>query len=566
MSKNQNEDPKKQLEEAAEASEETAASAAEIEAAEETAAKKKHERTPEEDAERALNKVKRRKKLKYGTLATVITVVVVAIVVVANVISNVLDKRYNWNIDLTSSGLYEIDEQTVSYLNQLTTDIDVAVMAEETYYNTNSKFKVVQETLNRFAAESNGHITIKYIDMTQNPDAVKPYSDYYSGEFAEGDVVMKNGELVRAVSFDELIKTEQSYDYTNYQNPVVTKYSFIGEQSLLSAIMGVTDLNPITIAFLDKMNGGSTYNQNDILCYNTMQELLEKNNYKVQSLDISTDAIPEECTVAILPGPSSDLTEAQIQKLTDFLYDGGQYGKKLLYFASPYQGETKKLDEFLEVWGIGIGQDLVLEGNTASAQYVQIAVAGRGINANSVPIVTPTDAEVNKNLVASKQPLVAPYCRNVKQLFETNSGRTTKALLTTADTAFLYAPSEDENTEFDPSTAEHGTFNAAVIGTQSFSVDNVVKSSDVVAFGSAWFVDYVISGMKAYDNPNYFVGLMNSLTGKEGMITIAEKSLDMTTIQISEGAVKGIRTVVMLVFPLVIAIVGIVVYVRRRNK
>lgn len=557
-----NEDPKKPLEEQAEdVIEEAAEQAEDSTPAEKKAEKpKKHVRTSAEEAERALNKVKRRKKLKYGTLATVITLVVIAIVVVLNVITNVLDKRYNWNIDLTSSGLYEIDEQTISYLNQLNTDIDVAVMADESYYDSNSNLKVVQETLNRFAAESNGHISIKYIDMQKNPDAVKPYAEHYSGEFSEGDVVLKHDDLVRAVSIDELIRTD--YDYSNYQNP--QKYTFIGEQSLLSAVMGVTDLNPVSIAFIDKMNGAAIYSQNDTLCYQRMQELLEKNNYNVTSVDISVDAIPEDCKVAILCGPSNDLTDAQIQKLTDFLNNNGQYEKKLVYFASPYQPKTPKLDEFLEVWGIEIEQSIVLESNPSAAQYVQIAVGGKGVTANAVPIVTMSDADLNAKAVSSKLPLIMPYCRNIKLLYETNSGRKTKVLLTSSDTAYLYPL--DAGEDFDPGSAEKGTFNAAVYATQSFSVDNVVKSSEMVVFGSAWFTDYIITNMSSYDNVSYFISIMNGLTGKENSVTVAEKALDTATITISASAVSAIRFVIMLMIPLLVAVIGIVVYFRRKNK
>lgn len=525
-------------------------------------AKKKRVRTSEEEAERALEKVKRRKKLKYGTLATIITLVVIAIVVMVNVVINVLDNRYNWNIDLTSSGLYELSEDTVRYLNQLNTDVDVAVMADESFYNSNSKLKVVQETLTRFHEESHGHISIKYIDMTKNPEAVKPYSEHYNGEFSEGDVVLKNGDLVRAVSFDDIIKQEQTMDYTTYQYE--TKYSFVGEQNLLSAVMGVTDLHPVNVAFIDKMNGSTIYSQNESYCYSRMQELLEKNNFIVTSVDISTDALPEDTDVAILCSPTNDLTDAQVQKLTDFLTNGGKYGKKLMYFASPYQPETPKLAEFLEVWGIAVEQSLMLESNEASAQYVQIAVGGRGVNANSVPLVSATDSKLNAAVVSSKLPIVVPYCRSVKQLFETNSGRTTEALLTSANTAYLYPL--DADADFNPDDAEKGTYNAAVLGTQSFSVDGTVVSSDLVVFGSAWFTDYIITNLSSYDNSNYFISLLNTMTGKESIVTVNEKSLDTEVISISESAVSIIRLITMVIIPAIVAIIGIVVYVRRKNK
>lgn len=569
--KNEKDEVKQPLGEAENAAEETAEALTEAaedtaeDAAEKTAGKPKKEkpaRTSEEEAERALNKVKRRKKLKYGTLATVITIVFIAIVVVANVILNVLDKRYNWNIDLTSSGRYQIDEQTIGYLNQLNTDVQIAVMADEDYFNRNSQLKVVQETLNRFQAEANGHISVEYIDMAKNPDAVKAYQANYSGEFSEADVVVKHDDLVRAVSFDDIIKQEQSMDYSTYS--YVYNYTFIGEQSLISAIMGVTDLNPISVAVIDLMNGAAIYNEADALCYQRMAELLSKNNYNTTEIDISTEAMPEDCTVAILCSPSKDLSDAQIQKLSDFLYNGGKYNKKLIYFASPYQSETPKLDEFLEVWGIKVGANLVRESNDSTAQFLQIVVARQYVPVSGVPLLNVSDSEMNASFVNSKVPLVGPYLRDLTQLYETNSGRTTEVLLSTADTAYLVPL--DATGEIDPSTVDKASYPAVIRGRQTFSVDNEIQVSELVAFGSAWFLDYNVTLSSSYDNSNYFISLLNTMTGKENVLTIAEKSLNNTTVSITDAQVKVIRNTVMLIIPLIVAIIGVVVYFRRRNK
>ena len=111
--------------------------------------KKKHQRTPEAERQRALNKVKRRKKFKYGTLATIITLVFIAAVALINVIVYKLDQRYNWNIDLTSKGDYQIDEQTTDYLHQLKDDIKMVMLADEAQFDDYKELKVLSETLIR---------------------------------------------------------------------------------------------------------------------------------------------------------------------------------------------------------------------------------------------------------------------------------------------------------------------------------------------------------------------------------------------------------------------------------
>ena len=75
------------------------------------------------------------------------------------------------------------------------------------------------------------------------------------GSFEQGDIVISCGELVRVAKFDDVLRQESSIDYTTYTQ--VVNYTFIGEQTLISGIMGVTDLNPIKVAVITKNNGNA---------------------------------------------------------------------------------------------------------------------------------------------------------------------------------------------------------------------------------------------------------------------------------------------------------------------
>ncbi|MBR4201822.1 MAG: GldG family protein [Oscillospiraceae bacterium] len=539
--------------------------AAETEKPEKTEKKKKRSRTPEEEKERALNSVKRRKKFKYGALATLITVVFVAIVVVVNIICGLLDKRFNWNIDLTSSGLYEIDEQTVEYLHKLNNDIKITMLADENIFQENSRFKVVAEIMNRFETESNGKIKIDYINPTKDPGAVSAFKQNYNGEFNQGDAVVQNGDLIRVVPFEDMIRTDQQFDQNTYS--YVTNYSFVGEQSLVSAIMGVTDLNPVKIGMIDKVNGNYIYDQNDSFNFQRIQDLLDKNNYTMESVDISTAELTDDYDMLILCSPSTDLTEAQIAKLSDYLNNGGKYGRTLVYCGSPFKkGETKNLDDFLALWGISVGRSYAVETDDAKAQVATIALGG-GQPFGGIPLVTVNpDASVNAGYQQTKLPILAPLCCPIERLYEQNSGRNTYPLLTTSDSCVLY-PLDKTSDEFDVSKAEKQSVDVAVLADQTFTSGSETYKSQIVAFGSAWLFDYVIAGSAgSYDNANYFVTMLNTVTGKENVLTIAEKSLDVSQITVTDAQVKAIRTVTVLIIPLFVAVIGIFVYVRRRNK
>lgn len=535
--------------------------------------KKKHTRTPEAEKERALRSVKRRKKFKYGILATLITAVFIAIVIAVNLICGMLDNRYNWNIDLTSKGIYQIDDQTVDFLHKLNDDIKITVLANEAFFLEDSNLKVLAETLTRFRTESNGHISVEYIDANKNPEAISVYKQNYSGDLQSGDVVVSKGDLVRVLAMSNggyrsngpttyLFKQESSMDYTTYQQ--TSTLSFVGEQSLVSAIMGVTDLNPVTVGMIDMNNGNQIYDTRDSGNFMLLKDLLDKNNYQVESVDIATAELNDTYDILMLCSPSSDLTEAQVQKLTDYLNNDNKYGRNLVYFGSVFKSkDTKNLDAFLELWGIRINHAYISESDEAAAQVATIAIGTVG----GIPAVkADASTSVNANYAGANLPIIAPLCCPVERLYEQNSGRNTYSLLATSDTCYLY-PLDESASEVNPDTAEKKSYDVAVLADSTFTGGSEILKSQVIAFGSGYILDYYVgSNAGNFDNANYFINMLNTVTGKEAAMTIAEKSLDRSSITISDSQSKAIRNVTVLVIPLVVAVIGIFVYVRRKNR
>ena len=81
------------------------------------------------------------KKIKYGTMAAIITAFVVAIVIVVNIIMGILTERYPMKLDLTKDKRYELCDESINVLKNLEKDVEIAVMFPEEsllqyeYYN-----------------------------------------------------------------------------------------------------------------------------------------------------------------------------------------------------------------------------------------------------------------------------------------------------------------------------------------------------------------------------------------------------------------------------------------------
>ena len=89
-----------------------------------------------------------KKKLKYGSVATVITVVFIAVIVFINLIAGILTERKGLKLDLTPEKYYDISQQTIDYVSSIDKDVEIAVFDNESNYHSNTYYKMVLETLN----------------------------------------------------------------------------------------------------------------------------------------------------------------------------------------------------------------------------------------------------------------------------------------------------------------------------------------------------------------------------------------------------------------------------------
>lgn len=523
-----------------------------------------------------------KKKLKYGTVATVITVVFIAVVVVINLIAGVLTERKDLKLDLTKEKYYEVSQDTIDYVQGLKTDVEIAVMAKESDFATSGTYmKMVIETLEKYQQYSD-HVKIDFYDVASNPDVVTKFSANYNGEISEGDIVVASGERVKVMSVNDLFNIQSDY-YTGSSS--VTSYK--GEQELTSAIMSVTDANPQRVAFISQYNGSAIYHSDNAYSISALYSLMEKNGYEVAEVDIMTDALsPDDYDMVVLPAPVNDLSEDSIKKLDDFLYNNGNLDKDMIYIADVLQYSTPNIDDFLEVWGIEIGGSIVYDSSSDKSQYVT-TMKGQ----LSAPVATIAEDTYSEGLSNTKLPIIVPLARPVNLLFDANVDRTTTALLTTSDTSFLYplemqtaeeakAKAEaaengeeaaeeetEETTEFDPDSAEKSAQTVMAVATKTnMDSENTAHVNNVMVIGGATILDQVLTYSNTYNNAEYVINAVNKMCGKENGIIIAEKNLSVQSIDITSSQIKAISRTVIFVIPLIVVAAGVVVFLRRRNR
>ncbi|WP_302337813.1 GldG family protein [uncultured Ruminococcus sp.] len=547
--------------------------------------------------EKRQKKMQVRKKLKYGGIATAVTVIFVAVVVLLNVVvAQVCKRNPDAVLDLTTANLYEISDDTVDYIKNLDQDVEIAISSEESTFQSDKYYKMISETISKYQGYSD-HISVTYFDTTKDPDILSKYQDLYAGDISSNQIIVTSGDRIKVYSLTDMFEIDQDkyqsyyYGYASLSDCIT---GFKGEQTLTTAIMNVTDSNPKSVAVITKSNGNYIFSATQANAYavTAMENLLNDNGYDVKELDMVNDTLDAETyDIVVLPAPANDLTMDAIKKLQDFLQNDGNLGKQLIYVADYTQSVTPNLDAFLKDWNLQVDSSYVREDDNNRNQTVQIvASAGKGLIA---PIVSLGDSEnYGGNLANSSLPIVAPLARPIQKL-PSNNGRVVYNLLQSSDTSYAYpltqqASSGEDTTESASEESQEATEAATTetAATTSFDTDSAVRGantvmalsqsqqstgsdlieSDVIVLGSMAMMDYYLTQDSSYNNAEYFIGVLNSVCGKEDSIVIASKDMAATSISATQTQLVTLRTIVVFLIPLAVAAAGIVVFLRRRNR
>ncbi len=487
------------------------------------------------------------KKLKYGSAATAVTVLVVAAVVLVNVIVSLVGDRTNLTIDLTSDNVFEISQESIDYIKSISGDVEIVTMADESVFRDSGStyYKQAYEVIKKYELYSD-NITVNFVDMTADPTYANKYSEIYKGTISAYSIVVSSGNRIKVISVNDLFNTELNYQTYSY-NIVSSK----AEQVLTSAIMYVTDPEPKTAVILDVEAAG--------ISNSTIQTLLEDDGFDVSTVDPNTSDFPYDADLIVVNAPVNDFSEELISKLYDYLENGGNYGKNMIYLANYAQKSTANIDDFLAEWGIEVGSGVVGETNTNNLATSATLYAIRNFIEEN---------DYSTDVSQLSLPVISYNARPVNLLFETSGNVTTTALLTTEDTAFVLTDEMQELAQsgVDPEIV-NGVYNTIALANKyTFDEDNNSVLSNVLVFGSSDMLDEGLTGTTYYNNGDYFVSIVNNMVGKNSGITIVAKDLSAATFDTTLAKANTAFWVFIIIIPAAVLITGIVIWLRRRHK
>lgn len=514
------------------------------------------------------------RSLKHGTMAVVLTVLFIAAVVVLNVIVSIISDRVDTTADLTDTGIYTLDEATTNYLSELEMDVTVSVMNSETNFESGGTYyKSVNELLKKMAME-NEHFKLQYLLIDQNPD----FTSRFNGEtLSQNYIVVESADTGRhriitpgnyfstptfrdnlsQYGYPETYIDQYVEQYVNssYASQIIEGSNV--EQASISALMYVTNTDPVRVAFTEGFGEGDS---------SALSSLLDKNGYDVETINLmNISEIDSEIDYVVMFAPSMDYDNESLTKLSSFLDNGGAFGKNLIYFASYSQpsyttsdgsSSMANLGSFLAEWGISIGDSLVLQSN-ASYSYGGMEY---------VHLQQIQDTEYAGNTYNNSLITYDAYIRPIIQMWEDGSKGSVEQeiLIKSYDGAYLRPISTLSNSDFDKSSAESGTFIDAVCAYKVHS--NTQAVTRVVAFGSDMICNSMFMNYANSNNQDFMINMFNYISGKTKGTTITAKSFSFVGFEVNQENANVLAVILCVVIPIVVIVLGVVIWVRRRHR
>lgn len=460
------------------------------------------------------------KKIRRGVFNSSFVVIGLAIVVAVNVFANELPEKAK-SVDLTSQNLYTLTDESVNLVKNLKQDVTLYVLSSE-----KSADDTVARTLSNYEDVSS-HIKVEYIDPAVSPNFYASYTDTAP---SDGSIIVVCGNTSKVVSSSDLYQYD--IDYSTYTQ---TKSAYDGEGQLTSAISYVTS-EDLPKVYTITGHGETALDD-------TFKSALEKMNISVEDLTLlQEEAIPEDAAAVIINGPTSDFSADDATKISTYLAGGG---KLIVTTAYNKTEDTPNFDGILSAYDIQVTNGLVMDSD--SSHYYQYPF-----------YLLPDVASATQTSKVSNY-VFMPYAQALTNAGVHTDTITWTDLLTTSDNAYVKTDISNITTFEKESGDQSGKFTLAANVTDSKSGADITVVASVLAFSND--ADSIVSGQ----NLALFKGITSTFASSDSAVSIDAKPYTYTTLSVNQSVAIMSETLLVMVLPVALIVIGIVIWYRRRR-
>lgn len=507
--------------------------------------------------------IKNQALLKRGSYSLVITVMVIVAAIVVNIVTGALNDRFVLEFDMTADKNNSINIDNIEFIKNIKDKVNITVCsAEENYssymgyfaqqYNVNDEEAYVYydqtvKLINKYD-DYNKNITIEFIDP-QLAEFSKITEKYGTDGLAYGDIIVeceKDGKPKhKIVGFEDiysLYEDTSGYGYT---------FSTVEGNKIETALSGAIDF--VTSDKTKKVAVITGHSSTDYT--KSYLSMLKENNYEYTLLeDKIVNGISADYDAVIIPCPSRDFIGSELDGISEFLDNDGKLGKGLIFIADATAPYLPELYDFLEQWGIAIDEGILFATDTNH-------------HLPEDPTTLGSYALGEDDMLKGMQLCLSGVNVPMYAAFESDNGIKTQTLMGTAEST-VAAP-KGTKPGWNGADKDKGKVYSTVIEAvkEDYDDDNNPIMSYVTAFSSSDFLESEYNEYPDFSNKEIVFAVSERAVGEEESdISFVSKQITNEYFTVTEDSAELMRTIFMIILPILTIIAAIVVYFRRKNS
>lgn len=514
-----------------------------------------------------------KRNLKYGSLSVLVTVIFLVLMITVNIIATSLSSVYGWYTDMTSSGIYSLSDAFVEELGTLLAEgeggktyLNIVLMAEEDAFRSiDSRTAMVYRTLKEIVAKFDNISLIAY-NTTIHPELAEKYKMTALDTPALSDVVLEladenhnalDNKPAKKYAIDAFFTTDASTG---------TYIGYNAEAKLLSAIAQMMGKTEKPIAYYLQGHGEPSLSE-----ASDWQEVLDLAGFEVRSLNLLEEdfSLPESgnCndSIVVINCPKYDLlsTEdfSEVKKIRSFL--GTNYGNLIVVEDSSVP-KLPALEGLLSEFGLGFGGSVTDDRHSISASGQAKIIADYSKTYNPSASTQPMAGQILGKLFGNKTDLPTTIFTTPKQVIVLDDSEIVKGVNGSVTSFSLLNTYDTAKTRI--AEGETSTGSVSLLGVSRMIWElNSSEISYVAAIGSDAFLDQEYESSCA--NRSIMYALLNLMYSNSiSFGNIDYKAFDTSSLTVSTAQASTWTILCVVALPVVIAGLGVYVYIRRRHS
>lgn len=440
---------------------------------------------------------------------------------------NYLAHRMPQRWDVTRDNQHTLSQATIDFVAGLVKPIEL------TAFYVGLAPKYLEDLLNEYKRISGGKISVKIVDPIDDIAYAAKFGNVISG--AESKLIAVSGDEREDVDFSDVALSEEQ----------------------VSNALARVSREPRQAYFLTGHGEFSRTDENNE-GLSQFADLLNLNNISTDNLMLGIEKrVPEDCDVLIIAGPRLDLTAHEQSLLEDYLEQGGD--ALFLIEAAVINNSSKVLtselgdkgasfNSILNQWGLSVGNDMVIDlnshvgedvGSPATRNYIDHKAITAGLDYTFY--IRPRSLTVLQNRRETIK--LAP-------------------IALTASKEQSWAETDNELTiHFDEGLDTPGPIAISyVLWEEKAKGDE--SDTRIIAFSDADFLSNAY--LKQYSNAAMGMNVVNWLSELDYAVFLDQKKVEVERLDLTSKQ-KRMMSALLFLMPLLIALFGIGVWMRRRT-